>query len=279
MGDNHKTKQAETDPDQKAANQSTYHPKDGGSISHKMTAIFTAFYVIGAAFMGVGGVVGFSSDHTGRALWLLLGGFFLILVGVALHIRAASQAENSGSDYSSPIPKLPKEKIAANADPQPTFQEHVREVTFTFGTNGVTYKMTKDLSPRPLPIVFGGIKSPILYVVDRKPYIDVEIYGGHGESVVTVKRNQFIKPHNWDSNSNDTALEIVDENQQPVLQLYYRTPSHIVINGVFLGQSGQILTATDDATYIETVGGERRQIKRIFKYPAWKYRGQFDESP
>ena len=55
--------------------------------------------------------------------------------------------------------------------------------------------------------------------------------GGLKENVLSNK------PPNWDFNSNDKAIEVVNESGGPIFQLYYKTPSHIVINGIFQYQN------------------------------------------
>jgi hypothetical protein len=66
------------------------------------------------------------------------------------------------------------------------------------------------------------------------------------------------------------AFEVVDEKQQPVLQVFRKTPSSLVINGIFRYQEGTVIA--DDKGWRPMKPGDT--IKRIFKYPSRNYQGK-----
>lgn len=76
----------------------------------------------------------------------------------------------------------------------------------------------------------------------------------------------------------NTALEIINENQVPVFQFIYKTPSHIVFNGIF-PYPGGLLFASEEGVLINPVLPATVRLKRIFKYPSWKYPSQYEEHP
>lgn len=154
---------------------------------------------------------------------------------------------------------------------EPTFTEGFDEVRFTFGTNSLGYQI-KD-SPRKIQIIVAD--NPIFfYVEDEKPYADLIIYKIHAHPAVKLEHNQVLnKPDNWEMNSDKTALEIVNEKKKPVFQLYYKTPSHLVING-FFDINGIIVLAYNERTLINTSKDTPNPLIPIFKYPAAEYQGE-----
>lgn len=235
-----------------------------------------AMAAIGLALFGV-----FYSSHKTAAIWWV---FFPSLVVLSLAVclfwqqqvwkeeaarRAASQAKASeNSTVPTPPPKLE----------EPTFREKVEKVSFSLGGGGV--HIVYDLSglekmPRE-PFNFGGFSPVKVYVENGTVYADVTVYGGTGLPPIEIKHNEFVKrPLNWDSNSSVRALEIVNENQFPIFQLIYKTQSHIVVNGVFPSPSGLILANEERTVFMPTLP-TTFSLKRIFKYPSWKYPGQYN---
>jgi hypothetical protein len=99
---------------------------------------------------------------------------------------------------------------------------------------------------------------------DDKPYIELK----DSEFVVRVE--------GCDKNSNEKALEIVNAHGVVLFQLIRKSSAEVVINGIFpIGKS--LLLAGPDGFYtrptMEQINHFR--LKPIFKYPAWKYPGQY----
>ena len=161
---------------------------------------------------------------------------------------------------------------------EPTFRERIETVTFSLGGGGlhVGYSLSA-LEKGPVePFNFGGSKPVRVYAENGKLYADVAVYGGPNRAPIEVKHNEFVvRPPNWDRNSSHTALEIVNQSQVPIFQLIYKTPSHIVFNGIFPYPGGLIL-ANDQGMLINPTLPTTFRLKRIFKYPSWKYPGQYD---
>ena len=82
-------------------------------------------------------------------------------------------------------------------------------------------------------------------------------------------------PQNWDFNSDGNAIEIVNQNQQPIFQLIYKSQYYIVING-YLYYPGGFTFVDEDGRMIQnpqTVPVDY-SLAPIFKYPSSKYPGQ-----
>ncbi len=162
----------------------------------------------------------------------------------------------------------------------PRFSEKVEEVIFSLGERGISvgYRIS-DLEKTPKePFMLNHFSPVKVYVRGGEPYADVKIYGGSGLPPIEIKNNQLLnKPPEWDFNSNERALEIVDQNYRPIYQFFYKSPSHIVLNGIFPFPGGLIL-ANENGTLINPYLPVTFSLKRIFKYPSWKYPGILDEN-
>ncbi|MDD2541933.1 MAG: hypothetical protein PHH28_12945 [Desulfuromonadaceae bacterium] len=162
---------------------------------------------------------------------------------------------------------------------KPRFSEKITNFTLSLGENGISSGYSKDALKTPKePYNFNSYKPVKLYIDNGDLYADVKIYGGSGLPAIEIVKNELVnKPHNWDYNSNSTGLEIVDNNQKPIYQFYYKTPSHIVMNGIFPFPGGLILANEDGATINPSLPMSF-VLKPIFKYPAWKYPGQLNDT-
>lgn len=128
------------------------------------------------------------------------------------------------------------------------------------------------------PFDLNGFKPVKVYVADATLYADVEIYGGSGIPPIKVVKNQLVdRPRGWEMNSNDRALEVVNEAGAAVYQLYYKSASEVVFNGVFPYPGGLILASNSGVLYNPRLP-TTFTLNRIFKYPTWKYPGQMDEN-
>ena len=172
-------------------------------------------------------------------------------------------------------------KTAQTTKPQleePTFSEEVNEISVSLGSGITDSTDIAKLKEKPRePFSFGDFKPVKLYISGGKLYADVKIYGGKNLPPLEIKKNKIInKPHDWDFNSNKNALEIVNENQTPFYQFFYKTPSHIVLNGIFPFPGGLIL-ANENRMVINPSLPTTFNLKPIFKYPSWKYPGEYKE--
>jgi hypothetical protein len=177
------------------------------------------------------------------------------------------------------VPESPRR--ALSAPEAQTFRERIENYTFSLGGGGVhvTYSVDALRAGPKDPFYLGGFSPVRVYLDDEKLFADCVVYAGPGLPPVEVKKNEFVvRPANWDRNFSSKALEIVDSQQNAVFQLIYKTASHIVVNGIFpfpgglilAGESGMLVSPTLPTTF---------RLNRIFKYPSWKYSGQYEEPP
>ncbi len=162
---------------------------------------------------------------------------------------------------------------------EPRFSENIDNFSFSLGERGISVGYKKEVLEKGHMknlFVFGNYRPVELYIEGGQLYADVKIYGGSGLPPLEIKKNKLLnKPPDWDFNSNETALEIVDNKQTPIYQFFYKNPSHIVMNGIFPFPGGLILANESGAT-INPILSTNFSLKRIFKYPSWKYPGEYE---
>jgi hypothetical protein len=114
-------------------------------------------------------------------------------------------------------------KERPNHAPQ-MFTEQETKFYVTFGTATLT---VTDKYPAKY---VDGVRA---YVERGRVVLDAQLFSG-SVNPVEVKANQLsLKNSEWDRNYDDTALEVVNQNGVPVLQVIYTTPHNVVVHGVF----------------------------------------------
>ena len=159
--------------------------------------------------------------------------------------------------------------------PDHKFIELPEKITITFANNSVSYNVDilKDKKVTPFNIadvkIFAFIENNILYA-------DVEIFGGKNQQPINIKKNTIsLLPSGWDFNATNKALEIINEKQIPMYQLIYRSPNHIELKGIFVTKVG-LVVANEDGIQMNPKLPIAHKMKRIFKYPSWKYPGEYE---
>jgi hypothetical protein len=107
--------------------------------------------------------------------------------------------------------------------------------------------------------------SPLsVYVKDGMLMLDASLFDKAGNRVIYLKANKIqVVPPDWDRNFSNNAVEVVDVNHVPVFQMIRERSNIIRIAGLFIGSRGSRIDA--------------RPAKALFKYPSWKYPGQYAE--
>ena len=168
--------------------------------------------------------------------------------------------------------------------PQPTFQEESEDVSFSLGEHGFTdTQRISDLKKGPhMPFDLGGGYSPVTVSFKGGVLLyDIKFWGGTGKPPIEVKNNKFtVRVPEWDRNFNASAFEVVDSNNVPILQVIRKTPTHIIVNGIFPLPDGLLLPAGPNGAIPTGVRSVPRDfiLQPIFNYPAWKYPGQLVNS-
>lgn len=159
----------------------------------------------------------------------------------------------------------------------PTFREEHNSLIFSLG-GGITCSYSKEqLKKGPnSPFSLGGHLPIQVYVENDKLYADVEVYSKSGLPPIKITKNVLTGlPENWDSNKNENALEVINESGSPAYQLIYKRDGHIIVNGIFPFPGGLVL-ADEKQMIINPSLPAKLELKRIFKYPSWKYPAEYE---
>ncbi len=165
--------------------------------------------------------------------------------------------------------------------PQPTFHEKSETVSFSLGERGITATTSIEaIRKNPFkPFDFNGQPLVILSMKGDTLMVDFKAWNGTGKPPIEVKNNEFtVRVPQCDKNSNADALEVVNANGVVLFQLIRKSSTSIVVNGIFASPLGLILAGPDGM-----LQGARQsdldhfRLKPIFKYPSWKYPGQYAE--
>ena len=171
-----------------------------------------------------------------------------------------------------PSVALPKPEITEQSGHPITFKEESPDVfTIELYKGSRAMISRSDLTEKGWgPFMMGNERPFSIYLENGKLYAEAKIYNGPGLPAVEVKKSEFIvRPMNWDRNFTDSALEIVNERSQPVLQVIYKRKGLIQIQGIFRGAEGGLIFEAPELP---------EALPRLFKYPSWKYQGQYAEA-
>ncbi len=237
-----------------------------------------------------------------RALATFLA-FGILGVGLAEALRATNHRENSLRNPKQEPPKPPpiqqkseganspnivgnNNTVTINMAPQPKlegFREKVEKVSFSLGEGGARDIETVETLRKEVyePFMFDDFAPVTLHMKGNVFLFHFKIWGGNGKPPVEVKDNEFIVRNlGYDRNSSANALEIVNADGIPLFQMIRKTPTDIVVNGVFPMPRGGIIIAgpkgmIGNASQSDLDGF---RLVPIFKYPSWKYPGQYSDS-
>jgi hypothetical protein len=147
-----------------------------------------------------------------------------------------------------------------------------------FGVVGMGFK-NPQAGAKTTAFPEGGTIPAVAFVSDHQVFIDAEIFAGLDRPAMHVRRNEISdRPPKWDKNTDGKhALEIVNEDLVPVLQIIYSDEARASIKGVFV--NGNNIAVANDRGLIGVSKEElvKHVSPRLFKYPAWKYPGVFEK--
>jgi hypothetical protein len=129
------------------------------------------------------------------------------------------------------------------------------------------------------PILEGKSFEPKLYVKSNRLYVHLPLPLGASTNQVPIMMNDDLDtklPADWDRNYNSNAYEIVDEQGLPLLQLIYKRPDIVRINGIFDASNcvlvlfGNVMSPDFFPAIPDRVPGR----KPLFQYPSSLHFGE-----
>jgi hypothetical protein len=165
----------------------------------------------------------------------------------------------------------------------PPFKIASEKLTYILGSGSqaATFRWKRGSGPITKPYANVNGNTPILFRIENDVLsMDLDVFAGDGKSPIIFRDNTLQnKPRLWDCNFNEMAFELVDENGKPAFQYIRKSESELQVNGAFI--SDGIFILADDRGCLRQFGGQPAQtglmLKPIFKYPAWKHKGEYAE--
>jgi hypothetical protein len=175
---------------------------------------------------------------------------------------------------------LRPEHVPKNSQRTPTtsksrFSEEKEHFAARLG--GVNIMLDAKKQPKT-EIKMGNITPVTAQIVDRKVRVDAQLFDAN---IKLIGDDLYGRPPTWDSNSDNTALEIVDESGQPIFQIEYLNDQLAVLYGFFCVGESCLFAFPDKSSptggFIMAIHkneiGEHR-LSPIFKYPSARHSGE-----
>lgn len=125
-----------------------------------------------------------------------------------------------------------------------------------------------------------GYDYPInIKIDDGNLLVSASFNDKSGRLIAQIADNQWVinRDNYCDRNFSTNALEVVDKNKVPLLQVDIKNGNNIFIGGVFYFPNVRLFMSTSDSTLTGDPSFNDeialKKIKRIFEYPSKKYLG------
>jgi hypothetical protein len=162
--------------------------------------------------------------------------------------------------------------------PKPTFTEARRDFVLIAGGSSHKYPVNKSSTAAdPSRIKVFGETIPALsaYVEDDRLFVDTQLYYARDKPPLQLVHNEVRnRPPEWDSNSDKTAIEIVDESKKPRFQLIYHDPHTVLLRGIFQFENRAVVLEEDKTRFLFGSGADEMETGPIFMYPSRLYKGK-----
>jgi hypothetical protein len=162
----------------------------------------------------------------------------------------------------------------------PDFGEDAETAVVSFGNNQASFDLSVLRGQKSVQAVKFTDDSGISIRLNNENLLLVScmIWSPIGMLPIGIIDNKFYGtlPLGWDKNYSPDAFEIVDNKGNPALQIIRNQPNQIVIRGVFPGCYGKNYVGDAfTATKFEGPPPKEFSISHIFKYPAWRHKGEY----
>jgi hypothetical protein len=166
----------------------------------------------------------------------------------------------------------------------PELPDGCNEIYLSLGNGIESYERVdwlRNPTNRPSFFTWNGITPFDGYVKNNRFYVDFDIPVHEPNTSKVIKiRNMKIDPTQippeWDVNYSSNALEIVNEDNVPLCQVYYKNPFEVNINGIFIFNGSCIAFGKNGMRgFGFNENPASLDLKPLFKYPANLHRGEF----
>ncbi len=175
----------------------------------------------------------------------------------------------------------------------PELSKGCKEVHILFGSQNFTYQVADLKQGRihpSLTLVINDMQWPPFnpFLKNHRLYIRAGLYYKQQTKTFLMQSNSEVFqmnsdidgkiPLDWDRNYSSNAMEIVSKNNIPILQVFYRRPEEIVVNG-FFSDTNFVMSAFNGQCHFYKLPTTNELVfpwaKPIFKYPSWQHIGEY----
>ena len=166
----------------------------------------------------------------------------------------------------------------------PELPKGCKTVTVSLGTGVYSTTPVSVLiqSSNGQPIFMLQGETPVRACVQsNRFFVDVNIPfplgPWHQITNVHIRGNSITSmPPEWDMNHNSNAVEIVNSHNMPIYQVFYKSPDHIRVMGIFSSRD-RVCSYGENGWSQEPTNAtaEWLALKPIFRYPAWQHPGEY----
>lgn len=224
-----------------------------------------------------------------------------ITSNIALTVYHGGDIETNKEAIKYLVKDLPS-SFVSNAEKSPDYSPRKRHMSFTSQFWRAQMPTGKIIDTPVWP-----------FVVSNRLYVDVEIPFINQRRRILMDTNMDSEltnlPRLWDINYDSNKFEVVNENTNPVLQVMYKSPNEVQVNGIYIVDNIDVYAAFNSAPLwmyevIVAVSQQSTQLmeledfekhatnmvfrvdtnsvfkadfsntRPIFKYPSWKYLGE-----
>lgn len=150
---------------------------------------------------------------------------------------------------------------------------------FRMNFAGSTVNRKQEDLTIPYQVFSFGANNLRMKVVDGLLSVDAELLWRFDAPLICVTNGDVLNmPIDWDMNSDESAMEIVNEHRSAILQLVHRDTNCVFVRGVFWESSGAILCTDRGMERIsprpgQTTGAITNPLTPIFRYPSYRFPG------
>jgi hypothetical protein len=112
-------------------------------------------------------------------------------------------------------------------------------------------------------------------LITARLFVDAQLFYAPNTLPLRLRHNELThRPPQWDSNFDESAIEIVDEKAKPRFQLIYHDQHTVFLRGIFQFTDRVVVLEENKRRYF--VGSIEAEMETgcIFKYPSRLYKGQ-----
>ena len=181
-----------------------------------------------------------------------------------------------------------KAALSGLIEPKSNKASDANEIIVFFGTNFAKLRGTAFTDGRPinplLPVV--GMNYPLVVRLTKEGLlISVEVRSLDKRIVAKLRENEWVINHNnyFQRNYDKSAIEVIDQDGIPVLQVELINPNSLRLGGVFVSDSN-IYIVTDKGYRLIPLSGEQDSLYTVlqnepipkcwFVYPSDKHLGE-----